>query len=106
FEGGQYATHTPQFALRPALRGLVGSTLADAPAVVIERLRALVEPVAPHLVPWLPLLNDALGVEMAPTPETHAIEARFRRARVAALLVDLLDQALPKPAVIVIEDAH
>ena len=106
FEGGQYATHTPQFALRPTLRSLVGSTVSDDPVVVVEQLRAVVAASAPHLDPWLPLLNEAFGVEMAPTPETSAIEARFRRARVAALVVDLLDNVVPKPAVIVVEDAH
>ena len=106
FEGGQYAAHTPQFALRPALRSLVGATVADEPETVVERLRQLVGQRAPHLEPWLPLLDQALGVELDETPETRTIETRFRRSRLAALIVDLLDHVLPKPTFIVIEDAH
>ena len=106
FEGGQYAAHTPLFALRPALRGLLDTTLADDPALVARRLEALVARVAPHLCPWLALLNDAFGMELPEPPEVAAIETRFRRTRIASLVVDLLDHVLPKPSVIVVEDAH
>lgn len=106
FEGGQYAAHTPLFALRPALRAILGATLADDPATIIERLRDLVDRLAPHLTPWLALLNDPFGIDIEESPEVAAIETRFRRSRVAAMVVDLLDHVLPKPSIIVIEDAH
>ena len=106
FEGGQYAAHTPQFALRPALRRLLEATLANDPSDVARRLQTAIAARAPHLQVWLPLLNEAFGIDLPETPEVAAIETRFRRGRVADLLVDVLDVLVGGPAMVVIEDAH
>src|SRR5205823_2409409 len=47
-----------------------------------------------------------LDAPMPDTPETAALEGRFRATRLAALMVSVLDVALPTPTLFVAEDAH
>lgn len=61
---------------------------------------------APELAPWTPLVGDALGVEVADTPETAELQARFRAERVAEVVGDLVVRCLPDPTVLVLDDAH
>jgi tetratricopeptide (TPR) repeat protein len=53
----------------------------------------------------VPLIGDVADIDLPETPETTAIEPRFRPARTAATLVQLLE-GVPGPLVIVVEDAH
>jgi predicted ATPase len=57
-------------------------------------------------LPFAPLIGDVAHVEMEATPETAAIESRFRRERTIDVVVELLGLAIPGPSVIAAEDIH
>ncbi len=61
---------------------------------------------APHLVPWLPLLGIPMDVVLPPTPETRELDGQFRKARLEAVVVDLLAAVLTAPTILVFEDTH
>ena len=61
---------------------------------------------APGLLPLLPLLATLLGAELPLTPEIEQVEPRFRRALLAAAVVDLLDAHCDRPLGLVFEDVH
>ena len=89
-----HESDTPYFAFRFVLRAIAGDEL--------ERVRDD----APSLAPWLPLLGTVAGIEVAPTPETRALDPQFRRARTTKAVVDLLRALVDQPTVVVIEDAQ
>jgi class 3 adenylate cyclase/tetratricopeptide (TPR) repeat protein len=104
-EGGRYAEATPYFALRAPLRKLIGARRDDAPELVTERLRQIVEQQLPDAVGWLPLLAPLVGVQLPDTPQVAALDPAFRRATIDAQAVRLL-QTMRDPTLIVVEDAH
>ncbi len=62
---------------------------------------------APQLLPWLPLLAVPLDLEVTATPETTALDDRFRRERAGGGRRGVAcTPLLPAPTLIVIEDAH
>ncbi len=105
-EGGRYSAATPYFAVRSAMRGLIGAGLRDDDATVVARLTAAVERAAPDELPWLPLLATVVGVEMDDTPEVAALGAEFRATVRHVQLANLLARTLAGPTVILVEDAH
>ncbi len=98
-----YQATTPYFAARYLLRGALGLA-SEAPTS--RELRAVVERLDPSLVPWLPLVGTAAGVDCDPTREVDAIEPQFRRGRTVAVIVDLLTKALTRPVALVVDDSH
>ena len=70
------------------------------------QLRARIEPNAPELVPWLPLLGIPMDFWMEPTPETAQLEEQFRKARVEQVTAEFLSWVLPNPTLFVFEDVH
>jgi class 3 adenylate cyclase/tetratricopeptide (TPR) repeat protein len=99
-----YRMTTPYYALRAPIRQLldVGQDARDA----AQKLGAALERLAPEQIGLAPLLADLVNVDLEPTPQTSAIEARFRPARLADLTAQLLRGLLPGRAAIVVEDAH
>ena len=77
-----------------------------SPDVVLRRLVDRVAINQPDLLPWLPLLGVPLDLELPGTPETSAIEERFRAGRVREVTVRFLDAVLPTATLLVIEDAQ
>lgn len=71
-----------------------------------EALRAAVRARAPDLLPWVPLVGDAVDVDVEDTTETVDLQAAFRADRVAEVVADLIARTLPEPAVLVLEDVH
>jgi predicted ATPase len=61
---------------------------------------------APELLPWVPLIASAFGVDMPPTPEVAELDERFRRERLADVLVRILGHMLPPVTLITIEDVQ
>jgi class 3 adenylate cyclase/tetratricopeptide (TPR) repeat protein len=105
-ESHPYEAATPYFAIGSALRSLIGLNASDDSSVVLERLASTVSEIAPDLLPWLPLLAVPFDVRVPATPESDAVDPRFRRTRTHALVLAFLQRLLPDPCVIVFEDVH
>jgi class 3 adenylate cyclase/tetratricopeptide (TPR) repeat protein len=101
----EYEASTPYFAFRTLLVPLLGLGGA-APGARADRLREQVQDVAPHLLPWLPLIAIPLEVEVPQTPETESLDERFRKERLEEVLRDLLGIVLATPTLLVFEDVH
>jgi class 3 adenylate cyclase/tetratricopeptide (TPR) repeat protein len=97
-----YEASTPYFVVGHLLRTVIGPEAASSAA----GLRAEVCARCPSIGPWLPLLAEALDVESDDTPETAALDPRFRRQRTAAAIIELLDALLTVPTVLVFEDVQ
>ncbi|WP_127473409.1 AAA and adenylate/guanylate cyclase domain-containing protein [Microbacterium sulfonylureivorans] len=100
FAGAAY--RALQSLLRPLL-GIAAEAPADAAGV------ALVDAVArtrPALVMWVPLLAPMVGAEVESTPAVDALDDAFRAERAHAVLGRLLEDFLPQPTCILIDDAH
>jgi class 3 adenylate cyclase/tetratricopeptide (TPR) repeat protein len=101
-----YESHTPYAPFRRLLHELLGIAPDDTQAAVAERLRTRVATNTPELVPWLPLLGVVLDLDFAPTPETAALDERFRKGKVEETVTNFLACVLPTPTLLVFEDAH
>jgi class 3 adenylate cyclase/tetratricopeptide (TPR) repeat protein len=102
----EYESSTPYFPIRLLLRDLLGVADGTDPAQVAGQLRARIEPNAPDLVPWLPLLGVPMDFWMEPTPQTAQLEEQFRKARVEQVTAEFLSWVLPNPTLFVFEDVH
>ncbi len=102
----QYDSSTAYFAFAQLLRAVLGLRREDGRAEQAAALTARVERDAPELLPWLPLIAAVVDVPVAETPESGELEASFRQARLHRAVADLLALVMPRPALIVIEDAH
>ena len=103
------AAHTTSIPLslwHSMLRQILGIGWDESPAGVRgllgERCRAL----DPDLLPWVPLLADALGVEGPSTPEVAALLPEFQRPRLHEVVLRLLAPSLRRPTVVEIDHAH
>ena len=101
-----YQSSTPYAPFRALLRELLdvpaGASAQDAGAA----LTRVLEQQAPELLGWAPLLAVVIGAHVAATAETDAIDEQFRRTRLEQVTVELLRRLLPKPSLLVVEDAH
>jgi class 3 adenylate cyclase/tetratricopeptide (TPR) repeat protein len=101
-----YETANPYWAFREILHQLLGVGPDDGPAVVEQALRSHVNKLAPELEPSLPLLAIPLQLQIPDTPQTAALEPRFRKQRVEECSVSLVGSMLHEPSLVVLEDAH
>lgn len=95
----------PYRACRDPFRDLLGIERADQ-ATMAEVLHRAVAVRAPELLPVLPLLADAVHVEVPSTDRVDGIEPRFRPDRTADAVIALLRASLPGPILLVLEDAQ
>jgi class 3 adenylate cyclase/tetratricopeptide (TPR) repeat protein len=102
----QYEASTPYFGFRGLLRSLLEVTVDGNPSRTSEQLRDRLEPVAPELVPWIPLLAIPLDVEVRSTREVDELQPAFRRARLHGAVEELLAKLLPEPTLVTLEDVH
>jgi class 3 adenylate cyclase/tetratricopeptide (TPR) repeat protein len=103
----EYEASTPYYAMREPMREVLGLDRASTAAEAEQRLRDAVADADPDLVPWTPLLAILLGLEVAPTPETAALDERFLRDMLADVTVRFLSATRTHAATaIVVEDAH
>jgi class 3 adenylate cyclase/tetratricopeptide (TPR) repeat protein len=105
--GISHGTTTPYLAWRLLLRGLLGveegRPLEEQLTLIAQRL----DQVDPDLPQRLPLLGDALGLEIADNDLTASFDSKLRRDSLFALVVDLIrHQAAEGPVLLVLEDAH
>ena len=103
--GGRYLQLSPFAALAPPLRHALGLPALGDPSEA-ARLEELVSRVDPTLLPWLPLLAVPLGIEVAPTPESEAVDPAFRLAVLNRRLSKLLKETVAAPLVLVVDDAQ
>lgn len=97
---------TPYSGLRDGLRELAAIADEADPAAAGARLSEWVDGLAPALRPWLPLLAIPFGAMVVETPEVAGLASGVRRDRLHAAMADLLGEALPRPAILVLEDLH
>jgi class 3 adenylate cyclase/tetratricopeptide (TPR) repeat protein len=102
----EYEAATPYFAFRELLRELLGLRDGEDRAESAKRLRRRVKRLAPHLLPWLPLLAVPIGLELPDTPETRVLEEQFRKTRLEEATRELIGMLRLFPSVFVFEDAH
>jgi class 3 adenylate cyclase/tetratricopeptide (TPR) repeat protein len=105
-EGAAYGVHSPYFALRAPLLGLLGAPPHGPDDAVLSTLEKVLSERAPDLLPWVPLLALPLGLELPNTPQTAELDPAFRATKLRMVVVELLGRLLDRPAVILIDDAH
>ncbi|HSJ92222.1 MAG TPA: adenylate/guanylate cyclase domain-containing protein, partial [Ilumatobacter sp.] len=90
---------------RDPVRSMLGVQRAPQPAMA-SALRDAVDRLAPSLLPLLALVGDVAHVDIDPSPAVQAILPRYRPARTADVVIDLLDARFAGPLVITVEDGH
>ena len=101
-----FTQQTPYAPWREPLRELLGAATEDPPDTVLARLRAQLGQRDRELVPWLPLLAIAVGVEADPTPEVEQLAPDARAAKLHEVVLRFLAGALAMPTLVQIEHAH
>jgi class 3 adenylate cyclase/tetratricopeptide (TPR) repeat protein len=105
-DGDVYAGARPYSPFERLLRRR-WSVQDDEPASVLaSRLRSVTEAQAPHLLPWLPLIGIAAGLELPVTPEVAQTEATLRKARLEELTSELLGAILSDATTLIFNDVH
>jgi class 3 adenylate cyclase/tetratricopeptide (TPR) repeat protein len=103
----EYESSTPYFPFRAIVRDVLGVESGADTDVVVAHLREAVERLDPKLAPWIPLLGILLGVDLPPTPETAALDARFLRDSLTEVALRFLAGSLSgSPTLFVIEDVQ
>ena len=101
-----YTASTPYAVWREILRELLGFGRDDPDDAVAQRLREVVAQESPHLLPWLPLVAIAFGLEFAATAEVEMLAEKNRRAKLHETVAAFLAARLPGPGLFEIENAH
>ncbi len=96
--GLSHGTTTPYLAWRPLLRGLLDLEEGQPRAQQVETAHQRLAAVHPDLPARLPLLGDALGLDIPDNDLTASFDANLRRQSFFALVADLIrHQACPEP---------
>lgn len=103
--GEPYHAATPYGVLGGLVRRALHVDAIDDTQVGVQ-LDAWSQAVAPDLACWLPLLAIALGASLPDTPETAALDERYRITRLHEVVVSALSDALDGPTVLVVDDAQ
>ena len=101
-----YTASTPYAVWRELLRECLGFGRDDPDDAVADRLREMVATDAAHLLPWVPLIGIALGLEIAATPEIELLTEENRRRKMQETTADFLAVALGGSGFVCIENAH
>jgi len=101
-----YTATTPYAVWRELLRSLLEFDRDDPDSAVIERVQEEILGKLPDLLPWLPLIATALGIELHPTQEVAMLAETNRRAKLHEIVGRLLEAIVPKSCLIEIENAH
>ncbi|HET7046678.1 MAG TPA: adenylate/guanylate cyclase domain-containing protein, partial [Solirubrobacteraceae bacterium] len=97
---------TPYFAWRDLLRQLLGAEWDDPEERVLERLLDHIRRSDPDLLPWLPLIAIAVGLQVPPTTEVNQLAPEARASKLREVVIRLLRRALLVPAIVEVEHAH
>ena len=101
-----YHSATPYAAFRRLLRRLAGIADDAEPTVAGGLLLEVVGRAAPSLLPWAPLLAAVFDADVPATPESAALEPKFRKARQEEETANLLAALVPGGLALAIEDVH
>jgi len=101
-----YTASTPYAIWRELLRELMAFGRDDPDEAVEQRLRALIAKQTPQLLPWLPLVGIACGLDIVSTAEVEALAEKNRRARLHESVGTFLTALVSGPALFVLENAH
>ncbi len=102
----EYRSLMPYGSVSMLVRHCLGVDAHADPARVAGALLGVVDRLAPELRPWTPLLAAAARTEVPPTPESTALDERFRRERLAESVLQLLSLMLSRPTLLLIDDAQ
>ncbi|MDT4909410.1 MAG: hypothetical protein QOI69_2651 [Pseudonocardiales bacterium] len=105
-EGDIYGRATPYQPMQRLLRRTLGLSVDVADATVAAALEDLVRGSAPDLLPWLPLIGIAAGLDLPSTPQIDMLDPGVVRGRLEAATSDLLGRLLTMPVVMVLNDVH
>ena len=100
-----YGMTSPYRMLRDPVREALGVERGD-PHDMTEQALAGFERLVPDLLPMAPLLDDLINVPLPMTPEAAAIEPRFRPARVADIVLRIVEASVRGPFVLMVEEGH
>ena len=101
-----YTASTPYAVWQELLRELVGIGRGESDDTVALYVREIVTGLAPSLLPWLPLVAIAFGVEVPSTPEVDMLAENNRRPKLHEAIVEFLAANLPGATLIELENAH
>lgn len=100
-----YGASNTYRVVRDPFRAFLG--LGNGPSTTLaERLLHTVRSNAPHLEPFIPLLGDALQLDVPMTPQVESIAPRFRADRTADVVIELTEAVHTGPLVIAAGDMH
>ncbi len=97
---------SPYLPFRRLIRAAAGIDPRADPAAAGASIAAFVDTVAPGLAPWLPLVADVIGADVATTDAVEALDAAFRSDRLRLAVAELVLALAGPGAVIVFEDVH
>ncbi|HVM09743.1 MAG TPA: adenylate/guanylate cyclase domain-containing protein [Acidimicrobiales bacterium] len=100
----QYETATPYFAMRVLVRHVLGVRAAGADGAA--HAAAVLHTIDESLAEVAPLLGDVLGLPIADTPATAALQPQYRRTRTAQAVGALLATAFAGGAVLAFDDVQ
>ncbi len=101
-----YTATTPYAVWQELLREASGFGRDDPDDAVEQRLRSTVTGATPQLLPWLPLIGIAFGLDLPATPEVEMLAEKNRRPKLHESVESFLAATLPGPALFVLENAH
>ena len=102
----EFTSSTPYAAWRPVLNRILGLPADAASEDSVEVLVTTIDVRLPHLRRWLPLLGMVFDTDLPATPEVEALDERFRSARLAQVIVDLLTVVADNPTILIFDDVH
>ncbi len=99
-----YSASSPYALLRVIIRRTAQIEVNTDPVNAGELLYKSVRHHIPELLPMLPILAIPAGAEVAPTPESEAIDPKFVRDRIHEVVKQFLSAVLEPSTIFVIED--
>jgi class 3 adenylate cyclase/tetratricopeptide (TPR) repeat protein len=102
----RYATQVPFYPFREHLRPLAGIMPGLSSEEAGTHLQSFIPAAMPDLAPWLPLLAIPFDAKVEMTPETEAIDEKFRRDKLHETLEQFFMRMFLMPTLMVFEDAQ
>ncbi len=100
-----YAAASPYRAMRDVARGMLGLDDVDDHET-IAAIRSALASIDDELAAFLPLLGDVLHLDLPDTETTRQLDPRYRRERLADVVVGLLRLSADDAQVLLIDDAQ
>jgi class 3 adenylate cyclase len=107
---GYSQTHTSRTPFAPwieLLRGLFGIAAVDSPDEAWDKVKREIARLQPDQLDFAPLLGDLLSLPADEDPSLRSLDAKGRRERLTALIVDILHAAAAEQrSLLLFEDVH